>query len=249
MFGWARVFADAAREIGAAPGPQETLRTIADLATRVTGCDWAAIAKSTEQTPVVAATSDHASAEMIAKIQASGGGGPTWAAVKRGRTIYVRDVETETRWPAHVKELRATTPVRSILGQPLVLENKPIGALTLYSSHVDAFPPPVAELAAVYADHAALALDHALAGEQLDHLESALVSSREIGIALGILMERYKITSNQAFDMLRVVSQHSHRKLRDIAGELALTGQLETKWLEGTPSYDPALLPMPPSTN
>jgi ANTAR domain-containing protein len=58
-------------------------------------------------------------------------------------------------------------------------------------------------------------------------LETALASNREIGKALGILMATHKISSEEAFDLLRVVSQNSNRKLRDLAEEVNRTGVLE----------------------
>ena len=54
-----------------------------------------------------------------------------------------------------------------------------------------------------------------------------LDSNREIGVALGILMSRHLITQAQAFDLLRMASQHTHRKLREIATEVAETGMLD----------------------
>ena len=59
------------------------------------------------------------------------------------------------------------------------------------------------------------------------NLEVALATNREIGIAIGILMSRHKSTSDQAFDILRRVSQESQRKLRDVALEVAVTGTIE----------------------
>ena len=53
------------------------------------------------------------------------------------------------------------------------------------------------------------------------------MSARGIGAAMGILMERNKITDEQAFELLRLASQHTHRKLRDVADELILTGALD----------------------
>jgi AmiR/NasT family two-component response regulator len=46
-----------------------------------------------------------------------------------------------------------------------------------------------------------------------------------IGEALGILMERERITADQAFDVLRRASQHLNVKLRDIAQNLVDTGE------------------------
>lgn len=58
-------------------------------------------------------------------------------------------------------------------------------------------------------------------------LGNAVVSNRQIGTALGILMVNHKITQEQAFDLLRTASQHTHRKIRDIAAEVKETGWLD----------------------
>jgi hypothetical protein len=63
--------------------------------------------------------------------------------------------------------------------------------------------------------------------ERARNLEIALESNREIGTAIGILMARELLTSTQAFDQLRQVSQNTHRKLRAVAGDVILTGKLD----------------------
>jgi AmiR/NasT family two-component response regulator len=61
--------------------------------------------------------------------------------------------------------------------------------------------------------------------DKVEGLEEALLSRDVIGQAKGILMERLHITSDQAFDQLRIASQRINRKVRDIAVELAETGE------------------------
>jgi AmiR/NasT family two-component response regulator len=61
--------------------------------------------------------------------------------------------------------------------------------------------------------------------EKIDGLEEALLSRDVIGQAKGILMERLRLTSGEAFEQLRVASQHHNRKLRDLAAHVAETGQ------------------------
>jgi AmiR/NasT family two-component response regulator len=43
---------------------------------------------------------------------------------------------------------------------------------------------------------------------------------------MGILMAKHLVTKEQAFDLLRITSQHSDRKLRDVALEVTNTGVL-----------------------
>ncbi|HJQ00338.1 MAG TPA: ATP-binding protein [Jatrophihabitans sp.] len=67
------------------------------------------------------------------------------------------------------------------------------------------------------------------------NLQKALASNRQIGTALGIVMSRHMVTAEHAFDMLRTASQTNHRKLRDIAEDVILTGQIPA-----APSYPPS---------
>ncbi len=60
---------------------------------------------------------------------------------------------------------------------------------------------------------------------RIGHLERAMEARTVIGQAQGILMERHHLNAVQAFELLCATSQHSNRKLRDVAEELARTGE------------------------
>ena len=80
--------------------------------------------------------------------------------------------------------------------------------------------PLVAEIERLRADLAA-------AHTKIDNLEIALRTSREIGMAIGVVMTIHRVTAEAAFDLLRLASQHTHRKLRDIAADVLYTGAIE----------------------
>ena len=63
---------------------------------------------------------------------------------------------------------------------------------------------------------------------KVEGLEEALKSRDVIGQAKGILMEREKVTADEAFEMLRRASQRVNRKLRDLAQEMTETGEEPT---------------------
>lgn len=67
----------------------------------------------------------------------------------------------------------------------------------------------------------------AAARAKIENLELALQTSRTIGMAVGIVMERLRLPQDEAFDVLRALSQHHHRKLRDIAAELTFCGSVK----------------------
>lgn len=81
-------------------------------------------------------------------------------------------------------------------------------------------------LAGAYATHAALALDRAALLIETANLRAALHSSREIGAAIGILMERNALSYDDAFVLLRSASQDLNRKLRDVAMMVIATGKV-----------------------
>jgi AmiR/NasT family two-component response regulator len=75
---------------------------------------------------------------------------------------------------------------------------------------------------------ARLALDSAeeriTSASKARNLAEALQTRELIGQAQGILMERERITTDQAFDVLRRASQHMNIKLREVAQTLVDTG-------------------------
>ncbi len=71
--------------------------------------------------------------------------------------------------------------------------------------------------------------DLAAATAHAEELQRALVTSRQIGMAMGILMERHRLTAEQAFDHLRDVSQRRNVKLRNVAEQLIYTGNTEQR--------------------
>jgi len=63
-----------------------------------------------------------------------------------------------------------------------------------------------------------------------EHLSTALTQSRDISVAIGMLMERYDTTAEGAFEMLRAHARSTRSKTTDVAkGVIAGTLQLGPK--------------------
>ena len=58
----------------------------------------------------------------------------------------------------------------------------------------------------------------------IQELRDAPKSAREIGVAMGIVMARTKLTSEEAFLMLATRSQQEDVKVRDVAAQIIMTG-------------------------
>ena len=106
---------------------------------------------------------------------------------------------------------------------PLWIDERGLGALSLYADQPAAFSDPHERVAVLLAAFAALALAEA---QRAGQMHDALGNRDIIGQAKGVLMERHRITADAAFGVLSRVSQAENRKLAEVARRLVETGEL-----------------------
>jgi GAF domain-containing protein len=159
------------------------------------------------------------------------GHGPCLQSAVTGKTVEVTDARTEERWRDYAARAARHGSLSS-LSVPLAIDvaEQVSGALNIYARRVDAFDPDSRSAAERFGPYAAVAAGnlHAYqsARAMADNLQAALESRAVIDQAKGVLMERYKITPQQAFQLLAQASMHANRKVRDIAEHLVSTGEL-----------------------
>jgi hypothetical protein len=137
-------------------------------------------------------------------------------------TLRSDDLRTDDRWPKWAA-VAVENGVLSVLSFQLFVERDSMGALDVYGAEPGAFDRDAENTGLLLASHAAVAM----AGmRKVENLRIAVDSRDVIGQGKGILMERYKIPAGEAFDLLVLVSQRTHRKLRDVAEALTTTGEL-----------------------
>ena len=157
------------------------------------------------------------------------GHGPCLDAGRAGEVFVIDDMTAEERWPDYAAHA-AGRGVGSSLSVPLPFQGLSIGALNNYATHPRAFGEVDVAVGQEVAAFVAIAVGNAeataRATSDVANMRQAMVSRATIEQAKGILMERYKITSDQAFTLLTHASQRSNVKLRDIAEELASPGVL-----------------------
>ncbi|MGB3409838.1 MAG: GAF and ANTAR domain-containing protein [Microthrixaceae bacterium] len=156
--------------------------------------------------------------------------GPCLEAFRTDRTIYVERVSDElARWPTFVRRAEELG-IRSSLSLPLRLKSDPVGALNLYADHEAAFSDETVEVAHMFAVQASIAVTNAQvywrAKHLADNLTKALDSRDLIGQAKGILMREHGISSDDAFDRIRRVSQKRNIKVTALAEQIVWTGQI-----------------------
>lgn len=161
---------------------------------------------------------DHIDAIQMAENQ-----GPCLDAAYEEQMVKVPDLNTEQRWPAFSSRAAAETKARGMLTFQLFVEDDNLGALNLYSTQPNAFTEESEHIGLLVAAHAAVAFADS---RQVAQLNEAIARRDVIGQAKGILMERYTITSEQAFLLLAEASSRTNRKLHDLAEHLAVSGEL-----------------------
>jgi GAF domain-containing protein len=159
------------------------------------------------------------------------GHGPCLHAARTGDLTEIADTRTDRRWPDYQQRAVEAGNLSS-LSIPLVIDEEAqvSGALNIYARQPDAFDDNSRAAAVRFGPYAAVAAGnlHAYqsARDLADNLQAALESRAVIDQAKGVLIERYKLTPDQAFQLLVQASMNANRKVRDIADELVRTGEL-----------------------
>lgn len=208
-------------------GDKPMARAVAEAAMElVPGAKWCSITvRENGRYRSLAVTDEHA--ELIDRVQYEVGSGPCLDAIMKDRIQVVNDLQGDNRWEAYGQRA-LPLGVRAIYAQPLhLLDGDATRAgLNVYSDRVGAFGDGTRPVAVMLATFAALSVSMALSRSRTEQLESALQTNREIGTAIGILMEAHGITRENAFNLMRMMSQSTNRRIAAIAEEVIANRRL-----------------------
>ncbi|MET9019133.1 ANTAR domain-containing protein [Actinopolymorpha sp. NPDC004070] len=211
------------------PYPQ----AVAEVAVRqIPGARWVSITRASEDR-FWTEVATHETARRADEVQYAFASGPCVDAIRDDAThrlADVRHVDTAQQWADFAQRAGTDLGVGSVASCSMVVlsveEDHAPASLNVYSDQPKAFDDEAVlyvETLARYGEFLALVTDDRY---RIHHLRQALATNREIGIAIGMLMARHRVNREQAFSLLRIASQHSNRKLRDIAAHVAETGGL-----------------------
>jgi GAF domain-containing protein len=162
-------------------------------------------------------------ANQVDEIQYGHDEGPCLRSLATGVPVVVDDLAQDDRWGSY-RMPALGHGVRSSLSLPLRADGEVIGALNIYASTPRAFGPSEQLAAGRFADEAsralALAVRMAERSEMSAHLQNALASRAVIDQALGVIMGQNRCTADEAFEVMRTISQNRNVKLRDIAADM-----------------------------
>lgn len=204
--------AHAARAMADQPDLQATLDAICTQAVdavRADACGIFLLRKGTVYSAALS-TPELRAAEQ-AQVEADEG--PCLDTLKHRRSVHVRDLRMERRWPRWAPRM-VDLGWLSVLSFPLAERKRTVGSLNLVARAAGRFDEADVQAGQLFADHASLALNAARTESSL----SEAVSTRHvIGVAQGILIERYDLDLERAFEAMRRCSQEGNVKLRSVA--------------------------------
>ena len=207
------------------------LQTVADLTkTVMPGNPEASVLLLVKDRPATVVSTGQLATAMD-ETQYDRGHGPCLHAARTGELTEIADTRADDRWPDYTPRAVERGNLSS-LSVPLAIDKDEeiSGALNIYARDPGAFDEASRSVASRFAPYAAVAAGNLFAYQSArhmaDNLQTALESRAVIDQAKGILMERYKLTADQAFQLLARASMTTNRKVRDIAEDLVRTGEL-----------------------
>jgi GAF domain-containing protein len=217
------------------------LQTVADLTKAVMhGNPEASVTLLVKDHPTTVATTGQLALDLDEK-QYERGHGPCLHAARTGELTEIADMRTDSRWPDYSPRA-AESGVLSSLSVPLAIDDdeQVTGAVNIYAREPNAFDAASRTAATRFGPYAAVAAGDLHAFQSVraraDNLQAALATRGVIDQAKGILMDRHKLTADQAFQVLAQMSMKTNRKLYAVADELVHTGNLPPgNWLPAAP--------------
>ncbi len=206
-------FAQMALDLHDAPTAESTVERIAEYAKLATSCDEAGVMLVHARNQIETAAASSPRVGESHNLQIVHDEGPCLDAIEGEAHYMSGDVASDPRWEKWGPAV-AALGMRSVLSLRLETKARRYGSLNLYAEDIDAFDQDDLAVASIFVRHASVALANA---HNEEGLQTAIDARKLIGQAQGILMERFDIDADRAFEFLRRQSQTHNVKLRFVA--------------------------------
>ena len=182
----------------------------------VPGADYAGITLADRHGRMETTAATQALVHKVDALQYEFKQGPCVDAVHGRWQARSDDLRVDARWPKY-GPLAADLGIVSQLGIELFDEPGLIAGLNLYASTVAAFDDDTVEAAMLFAIQATHTLGRVMTQKQLT---DAMTASTTIGRATGVVMERFQLSPDRAFELLTRVSRIHDVTLEVLAGQI-----------------------------
>lgn len=186
------------------------------------GCDHASVTVLTPHyLETVAASDDVARRGDVLQYELSQG--PCLDSVRSRTSVVSQDLEADDRWRDWAPRAADGLGVRATLTLLLGAGTRRVSSLNLYADRAQVWDDEQQVLARVLADQLAVAVADA---RLLDERERAVLARTGIGQAQGIVMERFGLDVDEAFELLSELSRRTRVELVHLAEHIVETRQL-----------------------
>jgi hypothetical protein len=144
--------------------------------------------------------------------------GPCYDAMVEGspEVLVADNIRHDQRWPNYVPRA-VKLGLKAQMGVRLFNTDGIHGALNLYTMENDEIPAETVDMASLFAVNAAVVLGRVLLEQ---NLRAAMATRTVIGVATGLVMGKYHVTQETAFQYMTRISQDTNTKLRTVAEQI-----------------------------
>jgi GAF domain-containing protein len=220
--------AELAAAVSGATDLRVARRTLLEHVAGLLDTPWVALSRPFDGDELGFVAVSDSTVRRVTRIEQRLHSGPAWTVHATRRAVVVDDVAAAHQWPRYGAEVSSNSSIRAAVGLPLLSGGELLVGLHAYADRPGHFAGARTDRALLIAQHAGPALAGVAARVKAANLELALRSNREIGIAVGIVMDRLRLPDDLSFGYLRRVSQRQHVKLSELAARIVVSGELPT---------------------
>ncbi|MDD4910596.1 MAG: GAF and ANTAR domain-containing protein [Candidatus Omnitrophica bacterium] len=142
---------------------------------------------------------------------------------KKPRTVYNVLEDKDYKF----KDIAGKDGLVSLLCVPMMVKNKAIGALNLYTSKPHKFTESEIEILTTVANQAALVIENTELMVKTKVIQEELESRKLIERAKGILMKQKGLSEEEAYKVMQRHSMDSRKSMRQIAEAVILSAEIK----------------------
>lgn len=207
------MLANMALELEQDGDPTTMLERVSQYARVLLDADDAGVMRVRSRSEIETPAATSPRVDQAHQLQVEHDEGPCLDAIHGRATYRSDDVKDDLRWPKW-GPAAAAIGIRSVIGVRLATRNRGYGSLNIYADRPSAFTASDEQAAEILAAHATAAFAVA---ERVEGLTTAVESRTTIGQAQGILMQKFDMGSDAAFEFLKRISQHENKRLSTVA--------------------------------
>ena len=143
---------------------------------------------------------------------------------KEKKPIVIEDVRIDARYKE--KELAKKEKLISMLSVPMLVKNKVVGVINVYTMEKHEFSKNDIDLVTTATNQAAVAIENTELMVKTKVVQEELETRKKVEKAKGIIMKKHKLAEEEAFRLLRKSSMDKCVSMKDIAEAIILSDEI-----------------------